>query len=385
MNAGEAMNAVQRVSGDAWCERIQSDGRTVIHVGGRWTVFTLGPLARQIDGLIGGGRADAIDVGALEELDTAGASEILRLAGKLGLRDRPAFDGARETHARLLDLVARQNVTPEKRQSVSWLVSQLILMGRTTVEILLQARNLLAFFGETLVVLFAVVRSPRRLRAIAVVNLMEEVWLRALPIVGTLVFLIGVVLAYQGVEQLRRFGAEAFTVDMVGLSVLREIGVLLTAIIVAGRSGSAFTAQIGTMRVNLEVDAMSTMGLHPIEVLVLPRIIALVITMPLLTFFANVMGLLGGALASSIFLDFTLAQYFDRLQDVVDIKHFWVGMIKAPVFAFVIAVVGCYEGLQVTGSAESVGRLTTKAVVESIFLVIILDAAFSILFVSLGI
>ena len=127
------------------------------------------------------------------------------------------------------------------------------------------------------------------------------------------------------------------------------------------------------------------MGLHPIEVLVLPRIIALVITMPLLTFFANIMGLLGGALASSLFLDFTLGQYFDRLQDVIDIKHFWVGMVKAPVFAFVIAVVGCYEGLQVTGSAESVGRLTTKAVVESIFLVIILDAAFSILFVSMGI
>jgi phospholipid/cholesterol/gamma-HCH transport system permease protein len=232
--------------------------------------------------------------------------------------------------------------------------------------------------------MFGIVRSPRRLRSTAVVNLMEEVWLRALPIVGTLVFLIGFVLAYQGIEQLARFGAQAFAVDMVGLSVLREIGVLLTAIIVAGRSGSAFTAQIGTMRVNLEVDAMSTMGLHPIEVLVIPRIIALLLTMPLLAFFANMMGLLGGGLATVIFLDFTLVQYFERLQEVIDINHFWAGMIKAPVFAFVIAVVGCYEGLQVTGSAESVGRQTTKAVVESIFLVIILDAVFSILFVSIG-
>ena len=380
------MSAAERISGDAWCERAQSKGRTIVSVGGRWTVFTLGQLDKALDGVVAkAGRPEAIDVSALEELDTAGAAEILRLAGRLGKGATLAIEGAQDTHSHLLALVARQKVVPEKPQRTSWFEAQLIHIGRTSVAIVQQGGNLLAFFGETLVVLFGVVMSPRRLRAKAVVNLMEEVWLRALPIVGTLVFLIGVVLAYQGIEQLARFGAQAFTVDMVGLSVLREIGVLLTAIIVAGRSGSAFTSQIGTMRVNLEVDAMSTMGLHPIEVLVLPRIIALVITMPLLTFFANIMGLLGGALASSLFLDFTLGQYFDRLQDVIDIKHFWVGMVKAPVFAFVIAVVGCYEGLQVTGSAESVGRLTTKAVVESIFLVIILDAAFSILFVSMGI
>ncbi|MGE0659292.1 MAG: MlaE family lipid ABC transporter permease subunit [Reyranellaceae bacterium] len=380
------MSAAERISGDAWCERIQSKGRATMSVGGRWTVFTLGRLEKPLEAMLGRGqRADAIDLSALEELDTAGAGEILRLATSLGRGTAVPIEGARDTHAHLIDLVARQKVVREKPQRESWIIARLTLIGQTSVGILLQAANLLAFFGETLVVMGSVLLSPRRLRTKAIANLMEEVWLRALPIVGTLVFLIGVVLAYQGIEQLRRFGAQAFTVDMVGLSVLREIGVLLTAIIVAGRSGSAFTAQIGTMRVNLEVDAMSTMGLHPIEVLVLPRIIALVITMPLLTFFANIMGLLGGALASSIFLDFTLGQYFDRLQEVVEIKHFWVGMVKAPVFAFVIAVVGCYEGLQVSGSAESVGRLTTKAVVESIFLVIILDAAFSILFVSMGI
>lgn len=381
------MSAAQRIAGDAWCERVQTKGRTTINVGGRWTVFTLGPLDKQIGALIGqAARVDIIDVSALEELDTAGAAELLRLSRGLGDKKEQGLpiEGARDTHSQLIELVAKQKIRPEKPKSVPWWMAQLILIGNTSVGLAVQARNLLAFFGETLVVMFGIVRSPRRLRSIAVVNLMEEVWLRALPIVGTLVFLIGVVLAYQGIEQLARFGAQAFTVDMVGLSVLREIGVLLTAIIVAGRSGSAFTAQIGTMRVNLEVDAMSTMGLHPIEVLVIPRIIALVITMPLLTFFANLMGLLGGGLAAAIFLDFTLSQYFDRLQDVIDINHFWAGMIKSPVFAFVIAVVGCYEGLQVTGSAESVGRQTTKAVVESIFLVIILDAAFSILFVSIG-
>ena len=281
--------------------------------------------------------------------------------------------------------MAKQKIKPERKQHSPWLTTQLVLIGQRSVEYFQQLGNLMAFLGQTLAVGFTVLRSPRRMRFTSTINLMEEVWVRALPIVGTLVFLIGVVLAYQGVEQLKRFGAQAFTVDMVGLSVLREIGVLLTAIIVAGRSGSAFTAQIGTMKVNLEVDAMSTMGLNPIEVLVLPRIIALVLTMPLLVFFADLMGLLGGGLACWLFLDFTLSQYLDRVQDVVAVGHFWVGLIKAPVFAFVVAIVGCYEGLQVTGSAESVGKLTTKSVVESIFLVIILDAAFSIMFVSLGI
>jgi phospholipid/cholesterol/gamma-HCH transport system permease protein len=380
----EAMSATQRVVGDAWCERSQSKGRTTLNVGGRWTVFTLGPLDRQIEALKLD-RADAIDISKLDELDTAGAAELVRLANRVGNKQAAVpIEGAQDNHARLIELVGKQKLRPEKKPHVAWIMQQLIHIGTTSYGLLLQGRNLLSFFGETLVVMFGIVRSPRRLRSTAVVNLMEEVWLRALPIVGTLVFLIGFVLAYQGIEQLARFGAQAFAVDMVGLSVLREIGVLLTAIIVAGRSGSAFTAQIGTMRVNLEVDAMSTMGLHPIEVLVIPRIIALLATMPLLAFFANMMGLLGGGLATVIFLDFTLVQYFERLQEVIDINHFWAGMIKAPVFAFVIAVVGCYEGLQVTGSAESVGRQTTKAVVESIFLVIILDAVFSIFFVSIG-
>jgi phospholipid/cholesterol/gamma-HCH transport system permease protein len=206
-----------------------------------------------------------------------------------------------------------------------------------------------------------------------------------MPIVGVLTFLIGVVIAYQGVEQLRRFGAETFTVEAVGISILRELGVLLTAIIVAGRSGSAFTAELGTMQVNLELDAMRTMALNPVEWLVVPRIIALVVSMPLLVFFGDMVGLAGGAFASWIYLDFTLPQFFSRLRDTVGIWHFWTGMIKAPVFAFVIAAVGCYEGLQVSGSAESVGRQTTKSVVESIFFVIVLDALFSIIFLLAGV
>ena len=241
------------------------------------------------------------------------------------------------------------------------------------------------FFGEIIVVFFEACLHPRRFRLNAVVRQMYEVWVKALAIVGVLCFLIGVVIAYQGVQQLRQFGAETFTVEAVGIGMFRELGVLLTAIIVAGRSGSAFTAQIGTMQVNQEVDAMRTIGLNPIEWLVMPRIIALVISMPLLAFWGDMAGLLGGAVACTFYLDFTFVQFFDRLRDTVGAWHFYTGMIKSPVFGFIIAAIGCFEGLQVSGSAESVGALTTRSVVESIFCVIVLDAIFSIVFLLAGV
>ena len=193
-------------------------------------------------------------------------------------------------------------------------------------------------------------------------------------------FLIGVVVAYQGADQLRQFGAEVFTVNLLGVSILRELGILITAIVVAGRSGSAFTAQIGTMKVNQEVDAMQTLGLDPVEILVLPRLTALVICLPLLAFYADMMALLGGAIMSLLALDISISQFVKQLQGAIKLSTFMVGMVKAPVFAFLIALVGCFEGLNVEGSAESVGRQTTLSVVEAIFLVIIFDAAFSIMF-----
>jgi len=201
-----------------------------------------------------------------------------------------------------------------------------------------------------------------------------------MPIVGLLSFLIGVVMAYQGADQLRRFGAEIYTVNLLGIAILRELGVLLTAIIIAGRSGSAFTAQIGTMQVNQEIDALRTLGLDPVEVLVLPRLLGLVLTLPLLVFYADAMGLIGGALMSWATLDITIPKFLDQLRGAITEWTFWVGVLKAPFFAWIIAMIGCYEGFNVTGSAESVGRLTTQSVVESIFVVIVADAAFSILF-----
>jgi phospholipid/cholesterol/gamma-HCH transport system permease protein len=301
------------------------------------------------------------------------------------LADAP-LDGGRPEHMALIDLVAKGMATDVPKRPVMGVITHLLYdLGALVMDFFEQTARLLGFFGEVLAVIALAVRNPRRFRLPSVVAQMREVWILAMPIVGVLTFLIGVVIAYQGVEQLKAFGAETFTVEAVAISVLRELGVLLTAIIVAGRSGSAFTAQIGTMQVNLELDAMRTMALNPIEWLVVPRIVALVLSMPLLAFFGNVMGLLGGAFACMIYLDFTLAQFFARLRDTVDIWHFWTGMIKAPVFTFVIAAVGCYEGLQVSGSAESVGQQTTRAVVESVFFVIVLDALFSIIFLLAGV
>jgi phospholipid/cholesterol/gamma-HCH transport system permease protein len=221
---------------------------------------------------------------------------------------------------------------------------------------------------------------PGRLRIVATLVQMEKVGLDAMPIVGLLSFLIGVVMAYQGADQLRRFGAEIYTVNLLGIAILRELGVLLSAIIIAGRSGSAFTAQIGTMQVNQEIDALRTLGLDPIEVLVLPRVFGLTLTLPLLVFYADAMGMLGGGIMTWATLGIPAAPFLEQLRGAITNWTLWVGVIKAPFFAVIISMVGCYEGFNVTGSADSVGRLTTQSVVESIFLVIVVDAAFSILF-----
>jgi phospholipid/cholesterol/gamma-HCH transport system permease protein len=356
-------------------------GKPLVEVGGAWTVFSVrGIRQKAAKALQSAGAARAarlVDASGVERLDTAGALEILLLAG--GGPDSE-IKTADKAHADLFEVVQKNMCEAPPERHVDWLAHWLEEIGRSTVSIYHQGVNLCAFFGEILVTFVEACLQPRRFRISAVVRQMYEVWIRALVIVGVLCFLIGVVIAYQGVQQLRQFGAETFAVEAVGISMFRELGVLLTAIIVAGRSGSAFTAQIGTMQVNQEVDAMRTIGLNPIEWLVLPRIIALLISMPLLAFWGDMTGLLGGAVACTVYLDFTFVQFFERLRDTVGPWHFYTGMIKSPVFGAVIATIGCFEGLQVRGSAESVGQLTTRSVVESIFCVIVLDAIFSIIF-----
>ena len=258
-------------------------------------------------------------------------------------------------------------------------------VGRGTLESIAEARRLIAFLGLTTANLGRSLIQPRRIRKTALISHMEQTGLDAMPIVALISFLVGAVLAYQGAEQLRRFGAEIFIINLIGISVLRKIAILLTAIIVAGHSGSAFTASTGSMKVREEIDAMRTLGLDPMELLVMPRLLALMITLPMLVFLANMAGLAGGMIMAWVTLDISPEQCLERLGDSIPLWSFWVGMIKALVVAFLIAMVGCYEGFQVEGSAESVGKLTTLAVVEAIFLVIVVDAIFSILFAYIGV
>jgi phospholipid/cholesterol/gamma-HCH transport system permease protein len=261
-------------------------------------------------------------------------------------------------------------------------------VGAGTLGTLYQGYELLGYLGRVTVEMFeAFVRPDRELPWPAFVKQIEETGFTALPIVGLLNFLVGVVLAYQGAEQLKRFSAEIFTVNLVGIATFREIGGLITAIIVAGRSGSAFTAQIGTMKLNQEIDAMQTIGLNPAEILVLPRVLGLLVALPLLTFYANMMGVLGGAIMCYFSLDITFPAFMRQLHDALTFSpwSFWLGLLKAPFFAIIISLVGCFEGLRVERDAASVGRLTTRSVVESVFLVIVVDAGFSILFSMLKI
>ncbi|NBB83717.1 MAG: MlaE family lipid ABC transporter permease subunit [Alphaproteobacteria bacterium] len=332
------------------------------------------------------GRA-VIDLAGLDTLDTAGACLVTRLEGRLrgaGLEvERRGLDDHR---AGLLDAVAEAETDePMGPPPPSAPIRFLVHLGQSTEAVYRDGASLLGFFGLLVVKTGRAAAQPRRLRGTAIASHVEQAGVNAMPIVGLLSFLIGVVLAYQGADQLARFGAEIFTVNLVGIAVLREMGGLITAIIVAGRSGSAFTAQIGTMKVNQEIDALQTLGLDPIDLLVLPRVVALLIALPMLTFFANILGLMGGGLMAWAALGIAPATFVDQLQMAVGVEQLWIGMVKAPVFAFTIAMVGCYQGLKVSGSAESVGRMTTQAVVQSIFLVIVIDAAFSILFSSMGI
>jgi phospholipid/cholesterol/gamma-HCH transport system permease protein len=371
-----------------WFDTARDDGQLVLSIGGRWTVDSVKWLDSPLRRLSPTGIATArFDLAGLQELDTAGAWLIERTRRALvSAGVSVAIDGARPDHARLLRRISEAGalppVTPVRRRPI---IDFVAAVGEGAVDALRQTRDLVGFFGLVIVTGLRVILHPGRIRIVSTVSHIERVGMSALPIVGLISFLVGVVLAYQGVDQLRQFGAEVYTANLVGIAVLREMGILLTAIVVAGRSGSAFTAQIGTMMVNEEVDALRTLGLDPIEVLVLPRILALVVALPLLTFFADAMALLGGSLMLVVLIDATLPQIAQQLRDMVPLSHFWVGLSKAPVFAFLIAMVGCFEGLRVTGSAESVGRLTTQSVVESIFLVIVFDAVFSVLFSYMGV
>ena len=385
---GENAGGADSAADEAWALARVENGVLTVALGGPWVTKHIGnKQARLAEIDARGAKRARIDASALAALDTAGAWLIHRAAKSLSEQGIAIeLQGADPAAASLIETVRRFDVPcPPQPQAVNAVVALIARVGRATIEISGQAVRLVNYLGLTVVVMLRLAVKPSRIRGTALVSHMEQSGLNALPIVGLISFLIGVVLAYQGADQLARFGAQIFTANLVSVGVLREMGILLTAIIVAGRSGSAYTAQIGTMNVNEEIDAMRTMGLDPMEVLVVPRVVALVIVLPLLTFYADIMGLLGGAVMATTVLDISFFQFARQISNSEPLWSFWAGMIKAPVFAFIIATVGTYEGFNVTRSAESVGRQTTRAVVEAIFLVIVLDALFSILFSVVGI
>jgi len=363
----------------------EESGALIMRAEGSWLVTSATELDRRLHALqLPTDRRVTLDLAGVDRLDTAGAWLLLRTEHALSARGNSvALANVRESFAPLLDQVrGRSGVAPLPHPIPPHhtLIGFVARIGEITIMLGHRAYSMLGFGGLVSANFAQLFWRPRRLRRIATLVQMEQTGLNAMPIVGLLSFLIGVVMAYQGADQLRRFGAEIYTVNLLGIAILRELGVLLTAIIIAGRSGSAFTAQIGTMQVNQEIDALRTLGLDPVEVLVLPRVFGLALTLPLLVFYADAMGLLGGALMSWSTLGISLPRFLEQLRGAITEWTVWVGVIKAPFFALIIAMIGCYEGFNVTGSAESVGRLTTQSVVESIFVVIVADAAFSILF-----
>ena len=369
----------------------QDGGAWAVEAAGAWRVAGAGRIDAALRKLVAeakGAEAASVSLrlGAVEALDTAGAWLLLRTRDDLRKEGIDALiEGASGAQAQLLAAVGKAPAPlppPARPSPLRRLVEG---TGAATLGGLDEAKALTTFLGAVVAGFGRLVLDPRRFRLTSFAHHVEEAGIKALPIVGLLSFLIGIVLAYQSVGQLRQFGAEIFTIDLLGISVLRELGPLLTAIIVAGRSGSAFTAQIGAMQAGEEVDAMRVIGLDPIEVLVLPRLAALVVALPLLAFFAGLMALLGGGAVIVLDLGIALPQFLAQLQAAVPLGVFVAGTIKAPVFAFLIALVGCHEGLKVEGSAESVGRLTTRSVVVGIFLVIVADAAFSVLFQAFGV
>ena len=361
-------------------ESVSATAAVEVRCAGAWTVQGIARLERRLEVFSWPDEGDlAIDGSAISALDTAGAWLLHRTMRALEQRGRNVrMNGLRPEFSALLQLVASRPVTPESTAPAR--AGLLTNIGQQTWRGLIGMSGMLSFIGESTLILLRSLVQPRSIRWRPILHNIQTAGFEALPIVGLLTFLMGVVIAYQGADQLQRFGANIFIADLVGLSMVRELSPLLTAIIVAGRSGSAYAAQIGTMKITEEIDALRTIGVGPTELLVLPKMLALIIALPLLTLYADVTGVLGGMLMARSKLDVSFVVFLDRLGEAVSLSSFLTGIGKAPVFAAIIALVGCYQGFQVSGSADSVGRQTTVSVVQSIFLVILADALFSVAF-----
>jgi phospholipid/cholesterol/gamma-HCH transport system permease protein len=358
-----------------------------VALSGSWTARGMGAIEPQLDALSAPSTSTLVVDGArIDALDTAGAWVLQKLLRRL--RDEGTAVQLRELRpefAKLLQAVGEDgahqtnSLTPVAGATTPTLES----LGRSAEAAFEQTIALLGFVGESAAALAGCVAHPARIRWRPILYNIRSAGFDALPIVGLLSFLLGIVVAYQGADQLRQYGANIFVADLVGLSMLREFAPLITAIIIAGRSGSAYAAQIGTMSVTEEIDAMRTLGIAPLDLLVLPKVLALLVALPLLTVFADVLGVFGGMIMARAQLGVGFGDFLDRFVKAVSITAYLVGICKAPVFAAIIAVVGCFQGFRTKGGADSVGRQTTRSVVQSIFLVIVADALFSVAFSAL--
>ncbi|MGJ3262269.1 MAG: ABC transporter permease [Salinarimonas sp.] len=353
---------------------------------GDWTAAFGAALERAAQALVETARgkdAPTLDLSGVTRLDTAGAVAIERARRALTAAGRePRIRGAATAHAALLDEVSRAGLELPDRPRTSPFVDFLVDVGRVMVEAGRDLVSGIVFLGEVMAAAARVVLRPWTFRGTALVNQIDQIALRGLPIILLISFVVGAIIAQQGIFQLRQFGAATFAVDLIGILVLRELGVLLSAIMVAGRSGSAFTAEIGAMKMREEIDALRVMGLDPIEVLVVPRLLGLVISLPLLAFCASISAIVGGGLVAWVYGDVAPDVFVARLREAIDLSTFLVGLIKAPFMALIIGVIACIEGLAVKGSAESLGQHVTASVVKAIFMVIVLDGLFAMFFAA---
>lgn len=386
------------------CEAAQT--QTILKVAGNWTIKYLNEVEEAIENLqtefFNGGQdasnKDAqkgirpkliFDFAALGEIDTNGAyllNKMVRSGDMVSPWGQVEMIGEHASAPRLMAEISRHmNYEHKEQKSISAIDSMKFKLAAAIEDIVEEVISSISFIGQTVLALVKAVLNPGHIRWTPVFSVAESAGLNAIPIVILLTFFIGVVITFIAAQTLATLGASVFTVDLLGIAVLREFAALITAIIISGRSASAFTAQIGSMKMTQEIDAMSIIGLDPMEMLVIPRVLALLAMMPILVFFSMIAGLVGGGLIAGMTLDMSLSMFLSRLQEHVGITHFWVGMSKTPAFAIAIAIIGCRQGLKVENDVISLGKHTTAAVVQAIFMVIVLEAVFALIYYELDI
>jgi phospholipid/cholesterol/gamma-HCH transport system permease protein len=373
--------------GDPYFSSQRSGDELMVQLGGRWTAGRSTLVEDEVEALMEEARAArrvTLDLAGVERLDTLGAWVLNRVRHEVGEAGIAAdFRGARPEQRILLDEIAYRGFQKREPKKGFTFVDFLADIGESVTNAGKDVASGTSFLGQVVTATATVIVNPFRFRRASLVHHIEHIAFRGLPIIVLISFLVGCIVAQQGIFQLQRFGATAFVVDLVGILVLRELAVLLTSIMVAGRSGSAFTAELGSMKMREEIDALRVMGLNPIEVLVVPRILALIISMPLLTFMSMMAALFGGGLVAWLYGDISPEVFLSRLQAAIVLNTFLVGIYKAPFMALVIGIIACIEGMQVQGSAESLGRQVTASVVKAIFMVIVVDGIFAMFFAAI--